>query len=75
MSEYIYCSNCSVMEEINEGILYSADACDGCFYDNLGCTEEEFYGYEEDNSPSECYDCQYHNCEWRLLVRGHKCAY
>ena len=75
MGKYIPCSNCSIAEEITEGISYSADACDGCFYNTWGCTEEEFYECEEDNSPSECKDCSFDSCEWRSFASGHKCAY
>lgn len=65
MSKYDPCSNCSVNEEINSiySILIPQNACDGCFYNEYGCTEEELYEelyeYEEDNSPSECEDCDY----------------
>ena len=72
------CDNCNVAEEMNEDwCIWSANMCDGCFYNEYGCTEDEFFCDDcEDSSQSDCGDCKYYyNCDYSSLDNGNKCVW
>lgn len=62
---YNPCKNCSIGEEIiNREYPIFGNECDGCFYFEYGCTEDEFFDdiYETDDNEYDCLTCSYREC-------------
>ena len=74
------CDSCGVAGEIIEAFEFGLcvdSMCDGCFYYEYGCTEDEFFCDDcEDSSHSDCGDCKYYyNCDYSSLDNGNKCVW